>query len=204
MSIDLAEKLKQTLTDKFVLVDPSIPELKRFANWTGRVKTVNMNCRAIVQFDGPVDISWYDIDPAYLTVVDAPLKRAEQPPSSKAPATKPVPVLKSASGAGKNPLDAIRSQQAAKSGTSVPVTAGAKPSPLDLIRKQGAIKAESNAVTSAIATTAVTLSEQKTPVEVNRPSVSPTQKTAVLTLGADGRPLSKLELIRQQGAMKKS
>jgi hypothetical protein len=204
MSIDLAEKLKQTLTDKFVLVDPSIPELKRFANWTGRVKTVNMNCRAIVQFDGPVDISWYDIDPAYLTVVDAPLKRAEQPPSSKAPATKPVPVLKSASGSGKNPLDAIRSQQAAKSGTSVPVTAGAKPSPLDLIRKQGAIKAESNAVTSAIATTAVTLSEQKTPVEVNRPSVSPTQKTAVLTLGADGRPLSKLELIRQQGAMKKS
>jgi len=204
MSIDLAEKLKQTLTDKFVLVDPSIPELKRFANWTGRVKTVNMNCRAIVQFDGPVDISWYDIDPAYLTVVDAPLKRAEQPPSSKAPATKPVPVLKSASGAGKNPLDAIRAQQAAKSGTSVPVTAGAKSSPLDLIRKQGAIKAESNAVTSAIATTAVTLSEQKTPVEVNRPSVSPTQKTAVLTLGADGRPLSKLELIRQQGAMKKS
>ena len=163
-----------------------------------------MNCRAIVQFDGPVDISWYDIDPAYLTVVDAPLKRAEQPPSSKAPATKPVPVLKSASGSGKNPLDAIRAQQAAKSGTSVPVTAGAKPSPLDLIRKQGAIKAESNAVTSAIATTAVTLSEQKTPVEVNRPSVSPTQKTAVLTLGADGRPLSKLELIRQQGAMKKS
>ena len=37
MSIDLAEKLKEKLTDKFVLVDASVPELKRFANWTGKV-----------------------------------------------------------------------------------------------------------------------------------------------------------------------
>ena len=86
MSIDLAEKLKEKLTDKFVLVDASVPELKRFANWTGKVKTVNMNCRALVEFDGPVDISWYDIDPAYLTVVDAPIKRAV--PAAKAPAAK--------------------------------------------------------------------------------------------------------------------
>src|SRR5262245_19220105 len=56
MSIDLAEKLKEKLTDKFVVVDDKVPELKRFANWTGKVKTVNMNCRALVEFDGPVDI----------------------------------------------------------------------------------------------------------------------------------------------------
>jgi hypothetical protein len=70
MSIELAEKLKQKLTDQWVVVDPNVPELKRFAEWTGKVKTVNMSCRALVEFDGPVDIGWYDIDPAYLTVVD--------------------------------------------------------------------------------------------------------------------------------------
>ena len=123
MSIDLAEKLKEKLTDKFVLVDASVPELKRFANWTGKVKTVNMNCRALVEFDGPVDISWYDIDPAYLTVVDAPIKRAV--PAAKAPAAKAAspatPAAKPPAPAGKSPLDAIRAQQAAAKPAAAPI-----------------------------------------------------------------------------------
>ena len=52
MSIELAEKLKAKLTDKYVLVDASVPELKRFAEWTGKVRTVNMNCRALVNSTG--------------------------------------------------------------------------------------------------------------------------------------------------------
>src|SRR6478735_3254554 len=151
MSIERAEQLKEKLTDKFVVVDQSIPELKRFANWTGKVKTVNMSCRALVEFDGPVDIGWYDINPDYLIVVDAPQPKAA--PAAKAPAAKPAadakpaPAKPAAATAGKSPLDAIRAQQAAKAaGGAAPTAAapaaapasGAKLSPLEMIRKQQA------------------------------------------------------------------
>jgi len=86
MSIERAEQLKEKLTDKYVVVDQSIPELRRFAEWTGKVKTVNMSCRALVEFDGPVDIGWYDINPDYLIVVDGPRPKAA--PAAKAPAAK--------------------------------------------------------------------------------------------------------------------
>lgn len=104
MSIELAERLKEKLTNRWVVVDPSVPELSRFAKLTGQVKTVNMNCRALVQFDGPADIAWYDIDPAYLTVVDGP--RPKPAPAAKASAaasktaaakTEPVPAAPSPS-----------------------------------------------------------------------------------------------------------
>ena len=78
MSIEHAEQLKKELTDKWVVVNSGIPELRRFQDLTGRVRTVNMNCRALVEFDGPVDIGWYDIDPSALTVVDGP-KPKEKP-----------------------------------------------------------------------------------------------------------------------------
>ena len=203
MSIDLAEKLKEKLTDKFVLVDASVPELKRFANWTGKVKTVNMNCRALVEFDGPVDISWYDIDPAYLTVVDAPVKRAAplaKAPAAKAPASAAAPAAKPATPAGKSPLDAIRAQQAA---TKPAAAAGAKPSPLDMIRKQQAAKAkpESTApTTEAVAAPVETVAA----VEPAPVPAAPTPKPAVPTTGPDGKPLSKLDMIRMQGAAKQS
>ena len=67
-----AELLKKQYTDKYVVVKPGVAELRRFDGLTGVVKTVNMSCRALVLFDGPADIAWYDIDPAFLTVVDAP------------------------------------------------------------------------------------------------------------------------------------
>ena len=106
MSIEQAEKLKRELTDKWVVVADEVPELRRFSSLTGMVKTVNMNCRALVEFEGVEDISWYDIDPQFLTVVDGPRpkpkKEAEKAPAAKkaAPAAKPA--------AGGNPLDAIR------------------------------------------------------------------------------------------------
>lgn len=135
MSIAQAERLKSELTDKYVVVADGVPELRRFVGLTGTVKTVNMSCRALVQFDGPVDISWYDIDPAYLKVIDAPLaKKSETKHEAKAEAPAKPAVEKPA---GKSPLDAIRAAGAPKAAAAAPApAAGAKPSPLDMIRKQ--------------------------------------------------------------------
>lgn len=204
MSIERAEQLKEKLTDKFVVVDQSIPELKRFANWTGKVKTVNMSCRALVEFDGPVDIGWYDINPDYLIVVDGPRPKAA--PAAKAPAKAPAateikPAAKPAATAGKSPLDAIRAQQAAKAGGAAPApaAAGAKLSPLDMIRKQQAAKAagETAAAPVAEAPTPAAAAPEPAPAPA-----APAEKPALPTTGPDGKPLSKLDLIRMQGAKK--
>lgn len=211
MSIERAEQLKEKLTDKFVVVDASIPELRRFANWTGKVKTVNMSCRALVEFDGPVDISWYDINPDYLVVVDGP--RPKTAPAAKAPAAKaPVAAAaaeaklaaKPAAAGAKSPLDAIRAQQAAKAGApAAPAAGGAKPSPLDMIRKQQAAKAnpaggaDVSPPTEAVAAPAPVAS---TPEPA--PTPAPAAKPALPTTGPDGKPLSKLDMIRMQGAKK--
>ena len=131
MSIQLAEKLKRELTDKWVVVAEEVPELRRFSSLTGKVRTVNMNCRALVEFDGPEDIAWYDIDPQFLTVVDSPRPKAKPEEKAK-PATKPAGTKAAAKpAAGGSPLDAIRGGAAAKKGA----TAGA--SPLDAIRAGG-------------------------------------------------------------------
>ena len=215
MSIERAEKLKALLTDKYVLVDAAIPELRRFQNWTGKVRTVNMNCRALVEFDGPVDIGWYDIDPDYLKVIDAPVKRTPAPaakvPAAQAATSQAKPVAKPAPAAGKSPLDAIRAQQAAKAAGTAPAAAaapatGAKPSPLDMIRKQQAAKAAA-AGASAAATPPPAV--ETPPSEVAETSASPpaapepVAPKPIPTTGPDGKPLSKLDMIRMQGAAKK-
>ena len=199
MVFEQIEQLKSQYTDKFVVVDPSIPELRRFANWTGKVKTVNMSCRALVEFDGPVDISWYYIDPAYLTIVDAPVKKAA--PAAKAPAEKaPAAAAKPAApAAGKSPLDAIRAAGAAKPAAAA---GGAKPSPLDMIRKQGAAKPAAEPVAAAAAVSAAApppAAAEPAPAAVP-PAATP--KPATPTTGPDGKPLSKIDLIRMQGAKK--
>ncbi|MDE0938579.1 MAG: hypothetical protein OSA43_01345, partial [Pirellulales bacterium] len=66
------EKLKRDYTDKFVLVDDRCAELARFKGQTGRVKTVNMNGRALVEFDHYANIGWFDIGVDYLKVIDRP------------------------------------------------------------------------------------------------------------------------------------
>ncbi len=152
MSIEQAEKLKRELTDKWVVVADGVPELRRFTTLTGQIKTVNMNCRALVEFDGPEDISWYDIDPQFLTVVEGPRPKAKvEAKVSPAAAAKVAPAAKPATGggspldkirggaggaaakpAGGSPLDKIRGSAAPKSGGS----------PLDKIRAAGAVKAD--------------------------------------------------------------
>lgn len=98
MVFEHIEKLKRQYTDKYVVVDDSRPELRRFRGLTGTVKTVNMNGRLLVQFDGHNNIGWYDIDPAYLKVVEAPLpkpaaeskrEKEKAPPKAEAKPAKP-------------------------------------------------------------------------------------------------------------------
>jgi hypothetical protein len=206
MSIERAERLKELLTDKFVVVDDKVPELRRFQNWTGKVRTVNMNCRALVEFDGPVDIGWYDIDPDFLKVVDAPVKKevAHAPAKEAKPAAAAAP-KPAAAPAGKSPLDAIRAQQAAKAGGTAPAaapTAGAKPSPLDMIRKQQAAKA---AAAGAPAAPPAPEASAAAPTEAAAPAVPEPKpaKPAPAPAPADGKPMSVLDRIRAQGAAKK-
>ena len=50
MFFDRIEKLKREYTDRYVVVKDEVPELRRFAGWSGRVKTVNMSGKALVEF----------------------------------------------------------------------------------------------------------------------------------------------------------
>jgi len=76
------EKLQQQYTDQYVMVDAARPELARFAGIPGQIKTINMNGRALVQFD------WADLD--WLKIIDKPAP----PPVKETVAKKPVPAKK--------------------------------------------------------------------------------------------------------------
>jgi len=73
------EKLKTDYTDKYVIVQEERPELRRFKGLTGVVRTVNMSGRALVEFDAYNNIGWIDIDLDYLSVIDKPLEKVEEP-----------------------------------------------------------------------------------------------------------------------------
>ena len=85
MVFDHIEQLKQEYTDKYVVVDESRPELRRFNGMTGTVRTVNMNGRALVEFDAYLNIGWYDIDVDFLKVIDKPLEKPEAPKAAAKP-----------------------------------------------------------------------------------------------------------------------
>jgi hypothetical protein len=135
-----AEALKSQYTDKYVKVDASRPELARFRDVVGQVKTVNMNGRALVEFlDYHLNIGWFDIDVNSLTVVEAPSKnvtakaepkRAHDKPGSKAAPTsgaKQVADAKVAPAGGEkklSPLEMARMQGAGGKGAAA---APAKP-----------------------------------------------------------------------------
>src|SRR5687767_11261000 len=88
MIFEHIDRLKKQYTDKYVVVDESQPELQRFRGLTGMVKTVNMSGRALVEFDGYNNIGWYDIDPTFLKVVDAPPPKPVESKKDKAAAPK--------------------------------------------------------------------------------------------------------------------
>jgi hypothetical protein len=100
------DQLKQDWTDKYVVVDGARPELARFRDVVGQVKTVNMSGRALVEFaDYHLNIGWFDIDLDFLKVVDKPAPKAEKAEGKKAakPAAKPAPAGESASATVANP-----------------------------------------------------------------------------------------------------
>lgn len=192
MSIERAEQLKREWTDKYVVVQPDIPHLRRFRNLTGVVKTVNMNCRALVQFDGPEDISWYDIDLDHLQVVDAPRKKepahAKQAPSDKVPEAPKAP----AKATGKSPLELAREQAAGGAKPAQAKPAGKKLSPLELARQQAAAKAPPESAAKATVNPA-----RETEEEAPKAPPPPPKSD-------DGtRKLSPLERARMQDANKK-
>ncbi len=203
MLAETSETLKSELTDKYVVVTEGVPELKRFEGLTGQVRTVNMNGRALVEFNGPADISWYDIDPSYLNVVDAPLpkKKAATPAESKPAAGGDKPAPKKA--AGMSPLEMARQQGAA--GAAAKPTGEKKLSPLEQARQQGAAGAAKPAESKPAG------GEKLSPLEQARQQgaaksgddapaeTPPAEKPA----SDDTAGLSPLELARKQGAAKR-
>lgn len=126
------EKIKQEYTDKYVVVDAQRPELARFADVVGQVKTVNMSGRALVEFlDYHLNIGWYDIELEFLKVVDKPLpKEKTEKPVPKKPQDKPPGKAAPTTG-DKQIADAKKTPATAtsKEGT------GAKPSTADILAK---------------------------------------------------------------------
>jgi hypothetical protein len=132
---DQIEKMKSQYTDKYVLVDASRPELARFRDVVGRVKTVNMSGRALVEFDDyHLNIGWYDIDPEFLKVVDKPppkppkeekkpAAKAEAKPAAAKPAAKPAA---KAAPAGKGSVADILAAARAGKATAAPAAAKAE------------------------------------------------------------------------------
>lgn len=123
--LDSIENLQREFTDKYVVVDESIPELARFGGHVGQVKTINMNGRALVQFDAWNNIGWYDIEVDCLKVVDpAELearkaeakKEAAKPAAKAAPVAAAKPAAAAAGGAKKSTADILAAARANKAG----------------------------------------------------------------------------------------
>ena len=161
---DQVEKLKREFTDKYVLVNENVPELARFGGHVGQVKTVNMNGRALVQFDTWNNIGWYDIELDALRVVPKPdpaateAKKHDAKKDAPSPATKPVATTGAAPAAGEkklSPLEMARVQGAAKAGGAAPAAAeGAKKSTADVLaaaRAKGSAPAAAKPAAPAVA-----------------------------------------------------
>ena len=129
MVFEHIEKLKRAFTDKYVVVDATRPELARFKDATGLIKTVNMNGRALVEFDQFDNIGWYDIELDFLKVVPKPDPKAAEKPAAEKPAAAAKPAAKPAApkpaaAAGAKPSTAdILAAARTKKGTGEPVAA---------------------------------------------------------------------------------
>lgn len=165
MTIERAEQLKREWTDRQVLVAADVPELRRFQGRIGTVRTVNMNCRLLVEFDGPADIGWYDIDPQYVEIPDE--AQLEALTRNEAAAATPA--------AGK----------AGTAGKAQPAAAEKKPpagsmSPLDRIRASAAGSGKGSAATapSAAATTSNPIAQIRAQAKTEAAPSSPADTTS--------------------------
>lgn len=81
------EQLRLEYTDQYVMVEGDSPQLARYRGRIGQVRTINLNGRALVEFES--DRGRYDLELDYLKVVDQPKPKD---PSAK----KPAPAAKKA------------------------------------------------------------------------------------------------------------
>ena len=196
---DVIERLKAEWTDKYVVVDSPAPELARFAQATGFVKTVNMNGRCLVEFDQFNNIGWYDIDPSALKIVPKPLpKPAETKEKAAKPAAKEAgkPAAKPAAGAAKKPstadiLAAARAKggaaPAAKEPTAKPAAGAGKLSTAEILARARGAKAA-----AAPAAPAEEPAAEAAP-EPEAPPAAPAKKAAKAAAG--GKPTTTAEKI---------
>jgi len=205
--IDRAERLKTELTDKWVVVSATSPDIRRFASLTGKVRTVNMNCRALVEFNNGVDIAWYDIDPGFLTVVNAPVakpaasEKAEKPVKAAAPAA----AAPAAAAGGGSAMDKIRAAAVKPASAAAPAAAG---SPLDKIRaaaSKPAAAAPGGSPLDKIRAAAAKPAAVAEPVAEAAPAPAAPAAPAPAAPAPTAVPLtgSPLDRIRAQGAVKK-
>ena len=171
---DSVEALKNQYTDKYVRVNAARPELARFHDAVGQVKTVNMNGRALVEFmDYHLNIGWFDIDPSCLTVVDKPAPKdpAEKAARPAAATAKPA-AAKAAPAAGEkklSPLELARMQGAGGKVTAAPAkpasggAAPAKKSTADILAAARGKAAAAAAPTPTPAPTPVAAAEPAAP-----------------------------------------
>ncbi|QDT17298.1 hypothetical protein [Alienimonas californiensis] len=136
------EELKTEWTGRAVAVRAAaaVGSLARFRGRTGRVRTVNMNGRALVQFDG-ADETWFDLDPAALEPVT---ETPETPPPVRA-AVGEEPKGAPAPGALDNPPAKMRPETPAQAKAE----GGKKLSVLELARQQDAARKASPPPTAA-------------------------------------------------------
>lgn len=199
--IDRAERLKTELTDKWVVVSATSPELKRFASLTGKVRTVNMNCRALVEFNNGVDIAWYDIDPGFLTVVEAPVAKPAASEKAEKPVKAAAPAAAAPAAGGGSAMDKIRAAAVKPAAAAAPAAAG---SPLDKIRAAASKPAAAapggspmDKIRAAAAKPAAVAEAAPAPAAPAAPAPAAPAPTAVPLTG------SPLDRIRAQGAVKK-
>lgn len=220
MSFEEIEELRREYTDKYVEADSGRPELQRFSGRVGRVVTVNMNGRALVEFAGSNDIGWYDIALDFLKVVPKP--EAKKPVAKAAPgdgekkpakpaAKSPLEQLKAkAKGekkpAGKSPLEQLRAK--ATGGEEKP----AGKSPLEQLRAKakGEARPEGKSPLEQVRAKAQIASKPagKSPIEQLRAAAAankdgdtanktgPDAASPASEALADEKPLSKLEQAR--------
>ena len=108
MDFHRIEKLKEEYAGQYVVVEGEVPKLARYRGKIGRVKTVNANGRALVEFDGG-DRGRHDIELDYLKVVDPPEpETVEKPAVAEASAKKAAPTAEKEKREDLSPLERAR------------------------------------------------------------------------------------------------
>ena len=180
MVFEQIEKLKREFTDKYVVVDGERPELRGFKSMTGIVKTVNMNGRALVQFDENQNTGWFDIDLDCLKIVDAPAAKSSGEAKGREAASKPAADKPAAGKAGASPA-ASPAKAPAKAAGPKP---GAGPSVADILaaaRGGTAAKPASPAAAKPAAP-----SPSKT--DAKKPAAAPMSVADILAAARSGQP----------------